>query len=709
MTLTHVQLAPSPNCHTGAGESDLPAGVTVTVAVLTYLRPDDLRRCLAGVNSEVRGVTRRFGIDADVLVVDNDPLGSARSTVAESRSELVRYALEPSPGISAGRNRALAECSKSRLLVFIDDDEVPRPGWLGNLLHTWASTAPAAVVGRVVSEFDGELDSWIVSSRIFERPNQSTGAQVGVAATNNLLLDLAFIRAKGLHFDERFGLSGGGDSLFTRSLVAAGGTIVWCDEAVVTDHVPISRMSRDWVVARSRRMANTEIRVQLELAGGGISRLRHRVIGGLRGAARGVFGGVRHLWGRVTRSESHQAQGLRTGARGIGMLAGSAGIVLHEYRRSVPGKWVGPFRRGRRIDGPGSIRTSSGTVGISDISGGAGLTVLASFPPPRPTTNPYIVMLARSLARTAGVRLDFFSWRRAITGHYRVFHVHWPETLIGGPAGPKKAVRQALFAMMLIRLRLTNTPIVRTVHNRRPHEARSRIERALLTAVDRRTVLRIGLNDQTEKRPGVLTETILLGHYCDWFAGEPRTETVPGTILMPGLVRAYKNVPALIKAFRSVSDDDMDLTLRIVGQSSDHQLSRVLTDLAAGDDRITLRLRHVPDEEFAREVGRSELVVLPYTDMFNSASALMALSFGRPILVPDNEINRRLGAEVGIGWVHRYSGTLGPEQLIAALDQVRRELPIDGPDLSSRNWDNVGDDHVTAYQKAMAQVDRSQR
>ena len=46
------------------------------------------------------------------------------------------------------------------------------------------------------------------------------------------------------------------------------------------------------------------------------------------------------------------------------------------------------------------------------------IRVLQSFPAPRPTTNPYIVMLARSLAATPGLAVRTFTWRTALAGRY---------------------------------------------------------------------------------------------------------------------------------------------------------------------------------------------------------------------------------------------------------------------------------------------------
>ena len=87
-----------------------------------------------------------------VLVVDNDPDGGARETASQFGGGIA-YVHEPTPGIAAARNRALAESVDFDLLVFIDDDERPTTGWLTSLLATRLRTGADGVVGPVVSTF----------------------------------------------------------------------------------------------------------------------------------------------------------------------------------------------------------------------------------------------------------------------------------------------------------------------------------------------------------------------------------------------------------------------------------------------------------------------------------------------------------------------------------------------------------------------------
>ncbi len=307
-----------------------PATPKVVLAVATYRRPQVLAGLLRELPEQLRGLPAR------VLVVDNDPQASASAVAREAAGLDLEYVVEARPGISAARNRALAEAGDADLLVFIDDDERPGPRWLACLLETHASTGASAVVGPVHSRFETPLDPWITAGRFFDRRRLPTGTEVEVAATNNLLLDLAAVRAAGLSFDERFGLSGGSDTLFTRALHRAGGRLVWCAHAPVTDLVPTDRLTRSWVLRRQLRSGNSWARSSLALAGTRRERARERVGLSISGTARLAGGAIRAGFGTATGRPGLQARGARTLARGAGMLSGAWGLVYREYARPAP-------------------------------------------------------------------------------------------------------------------------------------------------------------------------------------------------------------------------------------------------------------------------------------------------------------------------------------------------------------------------------------
>jgi len=305
------------------------------IAIPTYRRNALLDDLLTEVDRQIAELSLP-ACEVSVLIVDNDPDAGAADVVATHRA---RYLCEPAPGIAAVRNRALREAQGHDALIFIDDDELPAPRWLEVLLARYRDSRADAVAGRVHTPFPDDVDAWIPASGAFIRPVRADGQTLRECATNNLLLDLAAVAASGLRFDERFGLSGGSDSLFSRQFTARGFRIVWAQDSLVIEREDPERFTRDWVLRRTYRFGNTAARVEIAVAEGTLGRVSARARVGARGITRVAGGSVRAVLGRVTGSLPHRARGERTAARGRGMLAGTFGRVYDEYglRRSTAG------------------------------------------------------------------------------------------------------------------------------------------------------------------------------------------------------------------------------------------------------------------------------------------------------------------------------------------------------------------------------------
>lgn len=316
--------------------------------------------------------------------------------------------------------------------------------------------------------------------------------------------------------------------------------------------------------------------------------------------------------------------------------------------------------------------------------------VLESFRTPRATTNPYLVLLLRSLGDEADVAT--FSWRTALLGRYDVLHLHWPEVLVERRTTSRSLVSALLLGAVLVRCRLTGRAVVRTAHNVRPHESPARSSAAVLRLCDRWTTAWIRLNDTTPTPAGALAVTIPHGHYRDWYRARG-VDPEPGRLLTFGLLRPYKGVEDLLAAFAAV--EDPALVLRLAGRPTDPGIAEAVHAAAAADPRVSARLDHVPDDDLVDEVERAALVVLPYRDLHNSGALLLALSLDRPVLVPRNAVTDALAAEVGEAWVQRYDGALGPGHLAAAQDAVRGLAGR--PDLSGREWPEIGRRHADLF------------
>ena len=327
------------------------------------------------------------------------------------------------------------------------------------------------------------------------------------------------------------------------------------------------------------------------------------------------------------------------------------------------------------------------------------IRVLESFSALKPTTNPYLVQLASVLDDRPEVELSSFSYRRGIFGRYDIFHVHWPELLVGGHRASGRAARRILAMLFLLRLRLTRTAVVRTWHNVEPPRGLAPIDYRFLRALDRLVSVRIRLNDMSEPPDGKPVVTIPHGHYREWFARFPIQEPVTGKLAFVGLIRQYKGVEDLITAFRQIPQQA--LRLEIHGRPTSQEVAGEVARLAAGDPRIMLDLRFLEEADLVKAVTSASLLVLPYHHMHNSGTVLASLSLCRPLLVPDTEVNRRLAEEVGPGWIHTYTGDLQPERIVEIMQSLPT-LTTAPPDLSARDWRDTGSRHVAVFERAIS-------
>ena len=333
----------------------------LTIAMLTYRRNNYLAQVIPELLAQADDVCDAQ-TTVSVLIVDNDPQAGARAVVEAARAALggeqpeaaesagaadsdavamsrLVYVHEPEPGIVAGRNRALSQAHGSDALVFIDDDEIPSPGWLKALVSTWRAQGCAAVTGPTPPTFEVAPSAWVTASGAFDSWEAADGDQVRSADTGNLLLDLAVVEGLGLRFDPRYGLTGGEDSLFTRQLTRAGGVIRFAAGAVVTKRVPAARARRTWVLERSLRSGSSWARVRIDTAApdggasGRLARLRLRLGYGAKGLAKAGIDGARAGVARIRGDVPAQARYEVSSRGGLGMVVGALGVHVREYGR----------------------------------------------------------------------------------------------------------------------------------------------------------------------------------------------------------------------------------------------------------------------------------------------------------------------------------------------------------------------------------------
>jgi glycosyltransferase involved in cell wall biosynthesis/SAM-dependent methyltransferase len=151
--------------------------------------------------------------------------------------------------------------------------------------------------------------------------------------------------------------------------------------------------------------------------------------------------------------------------------------------------------------------------------------------------------------------------------------------------------------------------------------------------------------DEMQRRLGVKprhTELRDHGRYFKAAVTEDRTEArrrlgIPHdlpVLLCIGFIQPHKGFDRAIRAFRRVPGHSL---LMIVGsiraETAEHRgYFNELVDLAATDDRVQLHERMVSDEEFDRWIVASDVVVLPYREIWSSGVLERARVLNRPVI-----------------------------------------------------------------------------
>lgn len=226
----------------------------VSVCICTFKRPELLARLLESLAQQTFSPSR-----FEVVVVDNDWAGSAKNTVAQASllfpALALRYAIEPTVGISYARNKTV-ELANASLLAFVDDDEWVVSTWISQLVFCMSHYAADAVRGPVIPQYPTGTPVWVVKSRFFERARFETAARISYknCATSNAMVNSNWVRLRRpWPFDPRLALSGGEDTDFFKWLEDQGTKIIWCDSAEVNEMVPHSRQKVTFILKRSFR------------------------------------------------------------------------------------------------------------------------------------------------------------------------------------------------------------------------------------------------------------------------------------------------------------------------------------------------------------------------------------------------------------------------------------------------------------------------
>ena len=186
------------------------------------------------------------------------------------------------------------------------------------------------------------------------------------------------------------------------------------------------------------------------------------------------------------------------------------------------------------------------------------------------------------------------------------------------------------------------------------------------------------------------------------------------TLLFFGNIAPYKGLEYLTAAFAEVSKDLPNYRLIIGGrpkgcESYWRRIEQAILSSGAGD-RIIRKIEYVPDEETELYFKAADVLILPYTHVFQSGVLFLGYSFGLPAIAADVGGLREEIMEGKTGFVFKPQDSSDlartirryfDSELFRNLDDRRSEIKQYANERYS--WEKVGEITREVYRKLLAQ------
>lgn len=127
-------------------------------------------------------------------------------------------------------------------------------------------------------------------------------------------------------------------------------------------------------------------------------------------------------------------------------------------------------------------------------------------------------------------------------------------------------------------------------------------------------------------------------------------------MLFFGNIAAYKGLEYLVDAFTEISKEDQNYRLIIAGRPKGSQSYWRNIEQAISSngvrDRVIRKIEYVPDEETELYFKAADVLMLPYTHVFQSGVLFLSYGFGLPVIASDTGSLKEEVVEGKTGFIH---------------------------------------------------------
>lgn len=330
--------------------------------------------------------------------------------------------------------------------------------------------------------------------------------------------------------------------------------------------------------------------------------------------------------------------------------------------------------------------------------------------------NPYNALLYREINKILPA-VEEYSHQKALTQKIDIIHFHWPDGYINQSGLLKTLQRIFVLACVIIIAKIKSARIIWTVHNIFPHDAyHPQLSASFMHWFAKRCDGLIFMSEPSQKAFFGLYNLhkiphqaiIPHGHYRESYhvpIDQQHAKQQLGladnkqVLLAFGMIKPYKNIDTLIKAFNQAQPENTLLV--IAGNPESRQLADSLLKLKGDNQNIHLFLTFIADEQLPVFLSAADIVILPYKNIFNSGALLLALSFNKPVIAPRIGAFITLQKELGTQWIHCYDETLNSGTLQYATHYLQQQFRPPICPLDNYNWDHLANKTLKFYQEVL--------
>jgi beta-1,4-mannosyltransferase len=344
------------------------------------------------------------------------------------------------------------------------------------------------------------------------------------------------------------------------------------------------------------------------------------------------------------------------------------------------------------------------------------LRVLMNPAPDELTDNPSLLLLFSEVMRH-GVEISPYYKKKNLLSRPDVIHIHFPEWLVRWKHPWIAPLDVAAVSGLLWLARRRGAALVWTGHDLEPHELyRPRLWRAynsfFISQVDLLISFSNGatslLIERHSRLAGVPAVVVPHGHYRDYYTAPPKAAILRKelkldhrpVLLCFGLIRPYKNLPDIIRAWRQLPEPRPQLV--IAGRPMDSEIAEAIKKEAGDSKDVHLLLRFIHGDEVPTIFAIADVVLMPYMarSALNSGVAHLALSLSRPAVLKDTPASQNLRDAFGGEWVWLCDGT--PEDTLRTALAAAAVTRPETLDLDAINNKRLAAETVCAYSDAIA-------